>query len=228
MLPSIRQNELILLRKEKLAYFKKLNPSNAKQFWKVIKNVNEKESSILHFIIMEPLHLQTWRKLLLCLTISFTTCFNSSLEPFHQDDLQNDNILLLSTCPPELLCILRRRSLHSSKHWMHQKQVAQMVFPLECSRVLLHLTNNAVQHLYYKWSFPNCWKQSSVVSIPKASAHDCPTNYRPISLLSVAIDFIGTQPPFADPFSQRFVDCLQWKREPPAVLLAVENSTADI
>jgi len=33
--------------------------------------------------------------------------------------------------------------------------------------------------------FPNCWKKSSVVPIPKASAHDSPTNYRPISLLSI-------------------------------------------
>jgi len=33
--------------------------------------------------------------------------------------------------------------------------------------------------------FPQCWKESSIVPIPKGGDHSKPGNYRPISLLSI-------------------------------------------
>ena len=47
--------------------------------------------------------------------------------------------------------------------------------------VLTHLFNMSIE----SGIFPDKWKLSSVVPIPKGSDHSNPSNYRPISLLSV-------------------------------------------
>ncbi len=112
----------------------------------------------------------------------FATCFNSSLEPFHQEDLQK------STCPPELLCteeeiLALLQTLDASKASGPDGVSIRMLKGTAASIApsLTMLLNISIR----SGRFPNCWKQSSLVPVPKASAHDCPINYRPISLLSV-------------------------------------------
>jgi len=57
------QNKVIgMLRKEKASYFKKLKPSNMKQFWKTVKSLR-KSHLFPHFIMMEPLLPQMVRKI---------------------------------------------------------------------------------------------------------------------------------------------------------------------
>ena len=47
---SARNQVTAMLRKAKLQYFKNLNPSNPKQFWKTVKLVNKKQSTIPNLV----------------------------------------------------------------------------------------------------------------------------------------------------------------------------------
>ena len=67
------------------------------------------------------------------------------------------------------------------------KPTVQMEFLPICSNLqaqalIAPLLFNLSIHIGY---FPQPWKTLSIVPIPKASKHQCPTNYRPISLLSI-------------------------------------------
>ncbi len=65
-----------------------------------------------------------------------------------------------------------------------------MAFPFVCSKVQLQqLLPPYLTSLFAQLVFPG-WKQSSIVPIPKASEHNSPSNYRPISLLSTASKII--------------------------------------
>jgi len=183
---SLRNKVIGMLRKEKASYFKKLKPSNMKQFWKTVKSLTKKESSVptLHH---DGATASTNGEKACMLNDFFASCFNPSLEPLNQDDRQSSNIQP-STCPLD--------------HYCTEEEVLTLIQSLDASKAsgpdgisIRMLKGTAVSiapslTLLFNISignscFPNCWKKSFVVPIPKASAHDSPTNYRPISLLSV-------------------------------------------
>ena len=157
-----------------------------KQFWKTVRSLTKKESSVptLHH---DGATASTSGEKACMLNDFFASCFNPSLEPLNQDDRQSSN-LQPSTCPLDHYCTEEEvltliQSLDASKasgpdgiSIRMLKGTAASIAPSLTLLFNISIGNSC---------FPNCWKKSFVVPIPKASAHDSPTNYRPISLLSV-------------------------------------------
>ena len=182
---NLRNKVTSLLRQEKASHFEKLKPSNMKQFWKAVKSLTKKDSSV------PTLHLEGATASLntekaSMLNKFFASCFNPSLDPLHEDDREND--IQSSTCPPDYYCTEEEvlaliQSLDVSKASGPDGISIRMLKGTAASIApsLTMLFNTSLRNS----RFPNCWKQSSIVPIPKGSAHDSPTNYRPISLLSV-------------------------------------------
>ena len=182
---NLRNKVTSLLWQEKASHFEKLKPSNMKQFWKAIKSLTKKESSVPTFHLEGATATMNTEKANM-LNKFFACCFNPSLDPLHEDDREND--IQSSTCPPDYYCTEEEvlaliQSLDVSKasgpdgiSIRMLKGTAASIAPSLTMLFNISLRNSR---------FPNCWKQSSIVPIPKGSAHDSPTNYRPISLLSV-------------------------------------------
>ena len=98
---NLRNKVTSLLRQEKASHFEKLKPSNMKQFWKAVKSLTKKDSSV------PTLHLEGATASLNTekanmLNKFFASCFNPSLDPLHEDDREND--IQSSTCPPDYYC----------------------------------------------------------------------------------------------------------------------------
>ena len=114
-------------------------------------------------------------------------CFNRDIPSLTPADT-GQHTVQYDLCPDELLCttdefLFLMKSLDSSKANGPDGVSAQMLKATACSIVpsLTKLFNISIS----QGRFPECWKTSTVVPIPKSSNHKETTNYRPISLLSI-------------------------------------------
>ena len=92
------------IRKAKSTFFKKLNPRNPKEFWRAVKFLNKKQSSI-PTLSSDSCEASTGPEKANLLNIFFSKCFNQSVPPLSKDD--DDTLpqsLNPSDFPPELLC----------------------------------------------------------------------------------------------------------------------------
>lgn len=115
----------------------------------------------------------------------FATCFNRSCPPLTSEELPTLHAL---DCPTELLCTEDEvfemlYNLDTSKasgpdgiSGMMLKHTASSIGPILTKLFNLSITTGKV---------PTAWKMSAVVPIPKSKDSADPSNYRPISLLSV-------------------------------------------
>ena len=87
------------LRFAKTAYFHKLNPSNSKQFWKAVKQLNKCSSSIPVLTHNNDTHDSDEAKANL-LNLFFSSCFNDWVPPLHSLDC---NLSALHHTP-DILC----------------------------------------------------------------------------------------------------------------------------
>ena len=117
----------------------------------------------------------------------FSACVNRDIPPLSSAD--NDlHTLHYNLCPKQLLCTIDEvlfliKSMDLSKangpdgisaHML--KRTAHSIAPYPTK-----LFNISIRQGH----FPECWKTSSVVPIPKSACLSKATNYRPISLLSI-------------------------------------------
>ena len=117
----------------------------------------------------------------------FSACFNRDIPPLSSAD--NDlHTLQYNLCPEQLLCTIDEilfliKSLDLSKANGPDGISAQMLKGTAHSIApsLTKLFNISIR----QGNFPECWKTSSVVPIPKSACLSKATNYRPISLLSI-------------------------------------------
>ena len=117
----------------------------------------------------------------------FSACFNGDIPPLSSAD--NDlHTLQYNLCPEQLLCTIDEilfliKSLDLSKANGPDGISAQMLKGTAHSIApsLTKLFNISIR----QGNFPECWKTSSVVPIPKSACLSKATNYRPISLLSI-------------------------------------------
>ena len=116
----------------------------------------------------------------------FTSCFHLCDEPLSQADRQDHQTQNLD-CLTELLCTEEEvyaiiQSLDATKangpDGISIRMLKGTAMAIRPSLTMLFNISIRAAH------FPSCWKQSSIVPIPKASKLNSPVNYRPISLLS--------------------------------------------
>ena len=175
-----------MIRNAKSSYFKNLNPRNKKQFWKAVKYLNKQQTTIPTLHHHGTAAVTDSEKASL-LNECFSACFNRDTPPLLITD-DDHHTVHSSSCSDELLCTAQEvifliMSLDPSKANGPDGISAQMLKGTAHSIApsLTKLFNISIS----QGRFPECWKTSSVVPIPKSANHSEATDYRPISLLLV-------------------------------------------
>ena len=176
------------MRKAKSTFFKKLNPKNPKEFWRAVKFLNKKQSSI-PTLSDDSREASTGSEKANLLNDYFSKCFNSAVPPLSNVDVETlPQPTDYASLPPELLCNEESicellESLDTSKSngpdgisARMLKHTAAFIAPS-----ITQLFNQSLQSC----KVPSKWKSSLVVPVPKGSNCHSPSNYRPISLLVV-------------------------------------------
>lgn len=181
---AARNRFVDLLRKSKKNYFAQLNPRDTKKFWKTIKSLN-KTSQAVPTLSHNGVSTSEDMGKANMLNAFFSTCFNTSDPPLSEHD---QNPYATNECPAELLCTVEQvqcllGSLDTTKATGPDgvsatmlKHTALFIAPSVTKLFNLSISSGQV---------PTDWKRSTVVPIPKSSDRSSPTNYRPISLLSI-------------------------------------------
>lgn len=179
----MRNRVTILLRNAKRAYIQGLNPSDKKKFWKAVKFLTKKTTSIPE-LSHDGTTASSGTKKADMLNMFFGKCFNHSLPPLDFPVL--DELDPIGECPDELLCtveevqwLLSRLDTTKSNgpdgiSARMLKAVAPCIAPS-----ITKLFNMSIESA----CFPTMWKTANVVPVPKSNNHANPSNYRPISLL---------------------------------------------
>ena len=187
---KIARNKLVNdMRKAKSTYFKKLNPKNPKEFWRAVKFLNKKQSSI-PTLSKDSCEATTGPEKANLLNTYFSECFNHSVQPLSNEDVDIPLQLISdpNNFPHELEC--------------NEENVCELLGSLDINksngpdgisaRMLKHTAASispSITQLFnqslHSCRVPSEWKSSLVVPIPKGSDAGSPNNYRPISLLVV-------------------------------------------
>ena len=180
---AARNRVTAMLRLSKARYFRKLRSQNSKDFWKSIKLLNKVDCSIPTLLSNGAEVADNCEKASL-LNNFFYDCFNTKSPPL----TCTPSTLPTCGCPPELLCTNAEVydlivGLDPSKSTGADGISAKMlrgtvdaVVPSLTRLFNLSLTTG---------SFPEAWKLARIVPVPKSVAMTVPSNYRPISILSV-------------------------------------------
>ena len=168
------------LRCAKKQFFRNLNPSNTKDFWKSVKYLTKKDS--IGTVIHEDHLCKSDLDKANGINAFFSKCFNQSVPPICPTVSSSTEV------PTSLLCTESQvydllRSLDTSKSSGPDgisarmlKNTARAIAPS-----ITNLFNGSIRCGYP----PSGWKTSSVVPIPKKPRAQQSSDFRPISLLPI-------------------------------------------
>ncbi len=163
------------LRSAKHAYFRKLNPSNTKQFWKTVKYLNKGSSSVPVLTHNNVTHDSDEAKANV-LNSFFSSCFNNSGPPLHP----LDSNLFESYHTPDILCTEEEvlyilQSLNTAKASGQNGISARM---LKCTAGAIAPSVTKLFNLSIQSDHPpTAWKCSNVVPIPVLSVQTTSDQY---------------------------------------------------
>lgn len=183
---KMRNKVLNMLRSAKQNYFNSLSTAKNKQFWKIVKLVSGQQS-LVPTLSQDNTQATTDRDKANMLNEFFSKCWNYSepplCDPPRSESVQHGN------CPDDLLCTTDKivqliEGLNTTKangpdgiSVKMLKATADSIGPS-----LTNLFNLSIS----RGQFPEPWKRTRVVPIPKSSSVKySPSGYRPISLLSI-------------------------------------------
>ncbi len=98
---SLRNLVVSVIRRSRSAYFKNVNPSNKKEFWKAIKHLSKQKSSIPS-LSLNGVTASTDSAKATMLNNFFFSCFNSAVPPLCP--FSDDSSTSYSYCPDDFLC----------------------------------------------------------------------------------------------------------------------------
>ena len=181
---AYRNKTVSMLRQSKQEFFaNNLSISNKKQFWKTMKYLNKSQSTIPTLSHNGQKANNDLDKANMLNTF-FADCFNIKLPPLSASRMDNSS----HECPESLLCteqevLMMLKAIDTSKASGPDKISGRMLKETaeSIATPIAMIFNMSIQ----TGVFPHSWKLSSIVPIPKSSENASPTNYRPISLLSV-------------------------------------------
>ena len=172
-----------LIRLNKKTFFQSIKSSDTKNFWKAIKLLTRKDSNVPTLVHNDSSHETSSDKANL-LNNYFHSCFNKNVQALSPQTPTLDSALF----PQEYLCTEDEvfdliAGLDDSKSSGPDGISVKMLKGTITSIVpsLTALFNLSLS----KGIFPADWKLARVVPIPKATEMSSPTNYRPISILSI-------------------------------------------
>ena len=181
---SLRNSISSSLKKSKASFFRSLSHSSLSKFWSFVKSLRRSSSSIPP-LCSNGLCYQSDSDKANCLNSFFISCLTKSALPLNPIPPSTPSF----PCPSSFLCsesvIISLISHLPSKtasrpdgisSWMLKSTSSSIASPL-CHIFNLSISSGLV---------PLDWKSSFVVPIPKsAPTSSSPSNYRPISLLSL-------------------------------------------
>ena len=176
---KLRNKVVKMVRSAKSSYFKNLNPRNKKHFWwKAIKYLSKQQSTIPILTYQDTTAKCDLEKASLLNEFS-STCFNRDIPPLSPVD-NDHHTLQYNLCPDQLLCTVGEvlfliKSLDLSKANGPDGTSAQMLkgTALSIAPSLTKLFNISIRQGH----FPECWKTSSVVPVPKSTGFSNVTTY---------------------------------------------------
>ena len=180
----LRNKVIKVMREARKDYLQKLNPLNTRQFWKTIKYL-KKEQSTLPTLQHEHAFAESNQEKANMLNQYFSMCFNKAVPPLSSSGSSH---FPLTECSDDLLC-----SEDEILNDIISLDVNKASGPDGISPIMLKRTAHSIAPSLTALfnisirlgQFPELWKTSSVVPIPKSSSHKEASNYRPISLLSL-------------------------------------------
>ena len=185
---KLRNKVVKMLHEAKNSYLNRLNVGSKKQFWKAVKELSKQQSTIPTLHHQEATAETNYEKATM-LNEYFSSCFNASVPPLSQLDVENQtHIESGSTCPEDLLC-----TTEVVLSYIQALDVTKASGPDGIFIRMLKYTATSIAPSLAKLfnisiklrRFPTSWKTSSVVPVPKPSKHNEVANYRPISFLPV-------------------------------------------
>ena len=173
-----------LLRKAKCQFFHRIAPGDSKRFWKSIRAINKKHSSIPTLKCNDEIY-DTDEKKAIALNCFFSSCFNLSYPPLDPSTTQEQQ----SHFSYEQFYI----TFDEVEHMLKSLDCSKACGPDKISAQMLKYTAStiapSIARLFncsiHSGKLPDQWKLSMIVPIPKSSQMSELGNYRPISLLCI-------------------------------------------
>ena len=184
---QLRNQVTSQIRRQKRAVIQSMSVKNAKEFWKTLKLLNGKGSTTIPVLAQDGQKVTCEKEKANVLNHYFHSCFNTALpsltpedEPFPELDV--------AACPQELFC-----SEEEVYELLAKPDPSKASGPDGISAKMLKGTASCIATVLSKLfnksivsgKIPSSWKSSNIVPIPKGSNSSEPSNYRPISLLSI-------------------------------------------
>ena len=181
---QLRNRVVSKLRSAKTKCFTNLHPHNTKDFWKLVKSVKPRSSTFPTLELGDIVAPSDLEKASL-LNDVFINSFNLSTPVLDVSDLPTTDP---NECPESLFCTEDEvyemlSTLDTTKSSGHDEISARMLkeTALSVTPAVTQLFNISIS----LGELPDEWKIARVSPIPKSSNHSDPSNYRPVSLLSV-------------------------------------------
>ena len=182
-----RNQTTALLRKSKQSFFNKLNNADAKTFWKFVKSLNQKSTS-MPTLQHNGTKLETSECKADALNKYFYTCFNHNFPPLTNPDFSFEN-LNADNCPKELLCTEEAVFTHLEELDTSKSTGCDLVTAKMLKSTAASITSSITTLFNISIStgvFPTEWKTARIVPIPKGNDQTILPGYRPISVLPIA------------------------------------------
>ena len=168
-----------------MSIFLSLHPK-VKQFWKTMKYLRKEQNTIPVLSHDDGSSAHNDNDKANMLNNFFSQCFNTKLPPLTPRDCHR--FTTSSECPENILC-----TEEEIIHLLQNIDVSKSSGPDRISGRMLKATAHSIAPSITKLfnmsitlgCFPQTWKLSNVVPISKSADNTSPTNYKPISLLSV-------------------------------------------
>jgi len=181
---EIRNKVVSELRTSKQNFFASLNPQCPRDFWKMIKQLNP-NTTTFPALAFENVTAYTDRDKANILNHAFSSYFNEKQPPLSTSDLLQ---LDPNECPVSILCTEEETyellsNTDTTKANGHDDISALMLkrTALSIAPIVTELFNISISH----GVLPQDWKTARVSPIPKSGDNTNPSNYRPVSLLSI-------------------------------------------
>jgi len=176
------------LRKAKQSFFKKLQATDSKTFWKLYKTLTKRESSVPALLVPDVGVVSDDAKKANILNEYFFNNFNHTSTPSSCPWVDHAHLLNPSAFPEEFLCtedqVLDLISSLDTKKASGADGISVKMIKATAPSIVCSLTK--LFNLSLKsGKVPSDWKFARIVPIPKSGNPVNPSNYRPISILPV-------------------------------------------
>ena len=228
---ALRNSLTNLLKSAKKSFFRNVNTTDQKCFWKSVHLLTSSSASV-PTLVHDTGAAFTSQEKADTLSEFFAKCFNAMVSPLSFADLDTFG-RSVQHCPEDFLC-----TVEEIEHLLESLDVSKSTGPDGISarmlKAVVHSIAPSVTRLVNQslesGCFPVLWKMSNIVPIPKAGESTNPCNYRPISLLSILSKLLEKHVAslLADQIQNNsFISDFQWGflpgRSTTSALLSVTN-----